>query len=109
MMLVQDIRNISLADEETDASMGLVLLLDGLDEASSRPWGYERQKLAGPHRLFVFHADGQSWQIAVVVPGSCSLWFFPFQTQVGPLNSPQGLILPHSERTQIVSQMSMQL
>jgi hypothetical protein len=37
MMLVQDIRNISLADEESDASMGLVLLLDGLDEASSRP------------------------------------------------------------------------
>lgn len=36
MMLVQDIRNISLADEETDVSMGLVLLLDGLDEASSR-------------------------------------------------------------------------
>jgi len=36
MMLVQDIRNISLADEESDASMGLVLLLDGLDEASSR-------------------------------------------------------------------------
>ena len=36
MMLVQDIRNISLADEDTDVSMGLVLLLDGLDEASSR-------------------------------------------------------------------------
>eukprot|EP00435_Cladocopium_sp_Y103_P067808 s726_g30.t1 len=36
MMLVLDIRNASLADEETDASMGLVLLLDGLDEASSR-------------------------------------------------------------------------
>ena len=37
-MLVQDLRNSAIAelDDDNEPALGLVLLLDGLDEASSR-------------------------------------------------------------------------
>ena len=54
-MLVQDLRNSAIAelDDDNEPALGLVLLLDGLDEASSR--------LVSRVLLLQLHQQSRSW------------------------------------------------
>lgn len=54
-MLVQDLRNMAIAelDDDNEPALGMVLLLDGLDEASSRLVG---GSFTNPRSCLVAHS-----------------------------------------------------